>query len=395
MKQSHQIHVLNETFRYHIISRKVNGKTYQYLESTLHIGKDRHTGKERIKTIRAGNEEELAERITKELTAVQYGYHLPILNKTMKEFLEEWFPLYETGLDESTRRKNYYIVFHRLIPYFGPVLMQELSEYQIQDYVQEMLRQGLKPKSIRCHISILSQALNYATEKKQIRYNPATLVRIPRGEKPVRTVLNGIQISSLLSACGEDVQLRRMIEFLLYTGLRINECLGLTWNKIDFEKNIIRVDQQLSRKFEHGESTVYLKPYTKFYSSRTLHLPSEAFDILKAIKEEQEASGIYSDDGYVFAHSNGSHLNYNTVLRKFKHAAVSIGLPELRIHDLRRTCASVLLEVTNQPMQVQKLLGHAYLFTTLDYCESTEEMNREDCERLGEKLRILTENAIK
>ncbi len=152
------------------------------------------------------------------------------------------------------------------------------------------------------------------------------------------------------------------------TGLRRGELLGLRWDDIDLERGTLRVGRALVRERGH-----YVLGQTKTKRGRRLvNLTLRTVSALKnhrkrQLEERVRLSGLYANRGLVFATGTGTHVNpENLVKRSFKPLLKKAGLPEIRFHDLRHTCATLLLGRGVHPKIVQELLGHATIAMTLD-----------------------------
>jgi len=148
----------------------------------------------------------------------------------------------------------------------------------------------------------------------------------------------------------------------------MGESLGLKWSDIDLDVGTLRVNRQLQRIRESG-GLVFSKP--KNASRRTIDLPQKALEALRTHRKSQLGekfkAGSYQDSALVFAMGKGTPLDaQNIVNRHFKPLLRRAGLPSIRWHDLRHTCATVLLGRGVHPKLVQHLLGHASITMTLD-----------------------------
>jgi integrase len=152
------------------------------------------------------------------------------------------------------------------------------------------------------------------------------------------------------------------------TGLRRGELLGLRWDDADLERGTLRVGRALVR--EGGRHTLGETKIRR--SRRRVNLTPRTVAVLKAHRKRQleqrvELAGMYEDHGLIFASDIGTPLNpENLVKRSFKPLLKRAGLPEIRFHDLRHTCATLLMGRGIHPKLVQELLGHATIAMTLD-----------------------------
>jgi integrase len=173
------------------------------------------------------------------------------------------------------------------------------------------------------------------------------------------------------------------------TGLRRGELLGLRWDDVDLERGTLRVGRALVRgggrhtvgetKTRRGRRQVNLTPRT--VSALTAHRKRQ-------LEERMRLSGLYEDHGLIFATGVGTPVNPEKLMkRSFKPLLKRAGLPEIRFHDLRHTCATLLLGRGVHPKIVQELLGHATIAMTLDtYSHYLPSMGDQASGAMGEAL---------
>jgi integrase len=173
------------------------------------------------------------------------------------------------------------------------------------------------------------------------------------------------------------------------TGLRRGELLGLRWEDVDLERGTLRVGRSLVR--EEGRHTVGETKTRR--GRRQVNLTPRTVNALKAhrkrqLEERMRLAGAYKDRGLVFSTSVGTPVNpENLVNRSFKPLLKKAGLPEIRFHNLRHTCATLLLSRGVHPKLVQELLGHATIAMTLDtYSHYLPSMGDQAAEAMGDAL---------
>ena len=154
----------------------------------------------------------------------------------------------------------------------------------------------------------------------------------------------------------------------VHTGMRQGELLALKWKDVDLEAGKVSVRRTLTRESVHytlGE------PKTK-KSRRTVKQTGAATDAVKdhlsrQIDEIDRLGDLYRDQGLVFTSNSGAPLNPSNIRnRDLRRLTSKAGVPEIRFHDLRHTCATLLLSKNVHPKLVQEMLGHATVAVTLD-----------------------------
>ena len=201
-----------------------------------------------------------------------------------------------------------------------------------------------------------------------IPFNPASKVDPPKVRPEEVTPLDAEQARRFLHGAHGD-KFEALYVLSLTTGLRMGEALGLRWSDVDLDAGTLRVTRQLQRMREGG-GLVFGEP--KNASRRTVDLPQRAVEALRShrkrqMEEQLRVGSSWQDNGLVFATGKGTPLDaQNIINRHFKPLLRHAGLPDIRWHDLRHTCATLLLSRGTHPTYVQKLLGHASVQLTLD-----------------------------
>ena len=173
----------------------------------------------------------------------------------------------------------------------------------------------------------------------------------------------------------------------LFTGCRLSELLGLTWDCVDFQKGTILVCKQLARPVHRAESGLFISP--KNGKSRTI---TPAPSVLKTLKEQRrrqaemqiKAGPLWDNPhGLVFTNQIGGPLNQNPVEAQFSAAVKTAGLVGVRFHDLRHTYAVNAIRAGDDIKTIQGNLGHASAGFTLDrYGHFTERMKQDSAARM-------------
>jgi integrase len=173
------------------------------------------------------------------------------------------------------------------------------------------------------------------------------------------------------------------------TGLRRGELLGLRWDDVDLERGTLRVGRALVR--EGGRHTLGETKTRR--GRRQINLTPRTVNALKAHRKKQlewkmRLAGLYKDYGLIFASEVGTPVNpENLVKRSFKPLLKKASLPEIRFHDLRHTCATLLLGRGVHPKLVQELLRHATIAMTLDtYSHYLPSMGDQAAGAMGDAL---------
>jgi len=218
--------------------------------------------------------------------------------------------------------------------------------------------------------SILRKALKQAVLDGLIRRNVCDAVKPPKVERKEMKPLDREQAKGLLEAASGD-RLEAIYVLAVHTGMREGEFLGLKWEDVDLEGDLLRLRHALVR--EGGNAVLGDLKTPK--SRRSIRLTSAATDALRGhlewqLAEMERMGSLYQSGGLVFATENGILINpSNLCKRSFKpllRRAFGKDGPDICFHDLRRTCATLLFSQGTHPMLVQELLGYATIAMTLD-----------------------------
>jgi integrase len=169
-----------------------------------------------------------------------------------------------------------------------------------------------------------------------------------------------------LEAAGEN-RLEALYVLAVTAGLRVGELLGLKWEDVDLDTVTLRVRRT---KSQARTGPTFTAP--KNGKGRSIRLTQRGVEALKAHKAAQnaerlKAGNLWRDNDLVFCTHIGKPLDFrNLATASFKPLLEKAGLPDIRFHDLRHTCATLLLSRGHHPKLVQELLGHASVAITLD-----------------------------
>jgi integrase len=235
------------------------------------------------------------------------------------------------------------------------------------------LDSGLSGRTVGyIHVTLYS-ALKAAVLDGLIPRNPASAVKPPRMDKQEMTPLSPAQARVLLVTAREmDDRWSALYVLAVTTGLRQGELLGLRWEEVDLASATLRVRHTLQPPgFPKGTPARLTPPKTR-RSLRGVHLPHSAVAALLRHRKLQDAeratsNGSWRDRSLVFPNTLGTPMDYTNLMpRHFKPLLRRAGLPNIRFHDLRHTCATLLFTRGVHPKIVSEMLGHSSVSITLD-----------------------------
>jgi integrase len=216
-----------------------------------------------------------------------------------------------------------------------------------------------------------SEATDQAKKLGYVRRNPVLDTEGPKVEKYLPTVLGPEQSTRLLQTSAGD-RLEALWNVLLGCGPREGEALALEWERIDFANHTLTITKTLQRqKGADGKSRLVLVPPKTPRSIRVVPLPLFVEQALLRHHERQqqeraEARGAWHDKGLVFATPIGTPIDPRNFFREFKALLERAGLPDMRPHDLRHSCATLLIAKGVHPRVVMDILGHSQISITMN-----------------------------
>ena len=367
-----------------------NGKNYTYWEARYTEGYDPGTGKQIQRSITGKTQKEVAQKLKAATAAIDAGTYTVPSKMTFGEWLDIWMAEYLGGVKPRTAATYKSAIETRIKPGLGAIRLEALTAHKLQSFYNgltdpEKTERVLSPKMVRNIHGIIHKALQQAVLNGYIRFNPATACVLPRVEKKEIQPLDELQISSFLRAIRGN-RYEALFTVALFTGMRRSEVLGLLWEGVDFKAGTITVNKQLQRVV--GEKEIYHLVSTKNGKARVITPAPSVMSLLRDVKRQQfenrcKYGEYYESSGFVFTNELGHHLSPNSVYDEFKKVAIKMGLPEMRLHDLRHSYAVACIRSGDDIKTVQSNLGHATAAFTLDvYGHVTQQMKQASAERM-------------
>ena len=284
------------------------------------------------------------------------------------EYVRHWLTIVRRKVDEVTYQGYNTLAESHILPYFDVlgVKLQEVSLPLLQAYIDEKQahgrkdgKGGLSARSLRLHKNILHQTLDEAVKAGLLSGNPCNYLLLPKQERHEAHFYNAEQLQTLFDAI-RDEPLFPLVKITALYGLRRSELLGLKWDSIDFAGGTLTIRHTVSKV-----TKVVEKDKTKNASSyRSFPLTDEARIIFTAARSEQEQNRRlfrkeYHASEYVFTWPDGRPYSPDYITDKFASLLRKHGLPHIRFHELRHSCASLLLNNGFGLKDVQEWLGHS------------------------------------
>lgn len=283
------------------------------------------------------------------------------------DFMEQWLDVIRPDIKLTTYGGYCMNVKTVIAPYFREkgIYLQDLTASDINDFYAEQLKR-VKATSVHKYHANISKALKYAVEKDFIPYSIMDKVKRPKKERFVGKFLKQSEVVALFEAVkGHKLELGVILG--AFYGLRRGEIVGLKWEAIDFEANTITIEHTVTMATINGKRIVVAADTTKSKSSyRTLPLVPTFRAKLLAIWEEQQyykklcgKSYNKAEGVYIYVDQLGNRIKPDYLTREFPDFMVEHGFRKMRFHDLRHSCASLLLACGVPLKQIQEWLGHS------------------------------------
>lgn len=332
-------------------------------------------------------EQEVIQKYQEELKAAVCctAYNIPPERRRddFCEFVNDiWFPLHIRGGNcKPTSIAFYKNIVKVITNYFKGCILQEISPIQIQKYLiylQTDYRtpQGkpFSPKSVRHHYGTLTNIFTYADKQEMIVKNPMSRVDAPKKVKKAVDAMSQEQAKrffEVLPAC--DLEFRCMLHLFITTGIRRGECVGIQWKDIDFKDSTLTIARCVTYTPEAG---ITISTPKTDNSIRTIPLMPSTLNLLREWEKQTRAQNPHLPLKEAFVFPRGEDVfeprDPNSVTRRVKRFMKKNDFPDLSPHDLRHSCATLLLAEGADIKSVQEILGHADASTTLDYYVKTD-----------------------
>lgn len=381
------------SIREHVVLK--NGKEYRSYQGRVTLGRDPGTGKQIQRSIYGKTKKEVTIKMNEAIYDYNQGRNVKPNKMTVKEWMELWQSLYMGDVKPSTAYEYRCNIERYIIPRLGAVKLVDLEALDIQRMYTELHEpedesvRPLSSKTVRNIHGVLHKALKQAVKLGYLRINPAEGCKPPRVVKKATTYLEESVLQKFLEAIkGHIHELIYLIA--VFTGLRESELLGLTWDCVDFAKNEITVRQQLRKDRWKGGG--YHLSLTKNSKTRYVTVAPSVMDMFRLQQAKQnamrrEAGDMWVEKNMVFTNALGGYLSYRTVYDCFKRVVTKMGHPELRVHDLRHTYATLSLKGGDDVKTVQNNLGHSSANITMDtYAHATKDMRRDSADRMEKTI---------
>ena len=290
-------------------------------------------------------------------------------------FLNDWLDkVHIHRIQESTYNGYKSRVNGKMKKYFGEKLtLADCKPRLIYGFYEYLREDGDSEQTILHYHNLLHTAFEYAIRREILEYNPMDRVERPQVKKFIGDFYSVDEVKELLEKAKED-PIYIPIVLAVYCGLRRSEALGLSWSNIDFENDKIFIGQKVLEVVRDGKMEQIVSDEMKTESSRrSFKMIPEVKEILLEHKQKQELYQKQFRKAYskkyldmVCVNPMGELIKPSYVTSHFPVLLERNGLRPIRFHDLRHTCASLLVSLDVNMKVIQKYLGHSNMSTTAD-----------------------------
>ncbi len=279
------------------------------------------------------------------------GLIKPSAPPLFSEFVVNWMEAYVAANNKlSERRMKASILNHHLLPFFGKSQLDHIKAEDIERYKARKLDEGLAPKTINNHLTVLSRCLRSAVDWERMTHMPK--IKLMKAYSRRIDFLTEDETTKLLTASAPPF-VHRMLFTALRTGLRLGELLALSWSDIDFEGNVLIVRRSWVR---------YEMTTPKSHRIRYVPLAGDLRRLLEAERQKK---------GFVFPGVDDKPGSTDGAARELTRLCARAGVRKIGWHILRHTFASHLAMKGVSLRVIQQLLGHSTIAMTERYAHLT------------------------
>lgn len=297
-------------------------------------------------------------------------------NMLFEDFLKIYYSDMDTRLREHTMRTKKYVFELKILPYFGKMKMNEITASDIRKWQSELIKQGYAPTYLKTINNQLAALFNYAVRYYDLPNNPCRKAgSMGKGKADEMNFWTKEEFDKFIDAIMNKQQSYMAFMTLFWTGIRIGELLALNVADVDFEKRTISITKSYQRM---GGRDVITEPKTP-KSKRVIAIPQflvvDLQDYVNSMYWVQGEDRLFPITKYYLEHE---------MQRGIKES----GVKRIRIHDLRHSHASLLVEMGFSPLEIANRLGHEKIETTLNtYSHLYPDKREQLADRLDKEYR--------
>jgi integrase len=315
-----------------------------------------------------GTKKDAQRELRKILTRVDNG--LPAMDDlvTFRDFIDDFLRQRSTRVRALTLYRYRNVIRLYMLPALGSVQLAKIQPRHLEALYQEQLEQGLSASTVHQTHRIIKAAFTYAVRTGRLVRNPAELVEPPSVKRKEMATLTLEEARKLIAYVSGGDSYEIAMYTALTTGLRRGELIGLKWGDINFAHKYLSLQRSVVRV--PGEGFVVSEPKSHA-SRRPVELGEPDLKVLSGHRARQAEARLkvgltWPNEDWVFTRQFGEHLNPDALSKKFPQILEEMGLPRVRLHDLRHTHATLMMEADINREVVKSRLGHSSISITSD-----------------------------
>lgn len=320
------------------------------------------------------------------------------LNMLLSACIANWIEYDRPHITVTTYNQYINMLNLHIAPHFNArgITVSGVTAGDLEDYYRLKVAEGLNPNTVIKHHAIIRSTLQWAMKHQYIRYNPADLATKPsRVHYTPEAPYTIEEVAQLISVTRKE-PIGVPVFLASFYGLRRSEALGLRWSNIDFDSGWLHINTTVVKeKIGSNIVSTIRDDTTKTESSRrSLPLSPYTYNYLQFLRNcqlsQMELCGSsynHAYDDFVCVDGLGMLLQPDFVSQKFQKILAQYGLRPIRFHDLRHSCATIMLYLGYSMKDIQTWLGHSnYSFTANTYVHSSKDCHVQMAQAFSEKL---------
>ncbi|MBK4788749.1 integrase [Enterococcus faecium] len=361
--------------------RKRGKRWYYYFEDINDDG-----SRKKVEKVGGDTRPEAEAALRKVLSDIdETGQYFLGTDTRVKQYLDFWMEEYvKLNLKYNTYENYRFTIKNHIDGYLGKKKLTDLSPALLQNFINDEFKKGYSKKTMTITHSVLKNALNMAVYPwGLIKQNPMLYVKIPKYEERPTTkkdlkIISLEDFDHMLEITPEGHPFYIPLNIGFYTGMRVGEVCGLTWDNVDFSNGTITVEKQMVK---NDGAWVYGTPKTSS-SNRTIFIGQTLLEIMKKHKKQQlenrmKYGKLYIDSNAVCTKEDGELVTPSVVKWNTRRISNALSL-SFNFHSLRHTHATLLLENGAKMKEISERLGHSRISITMDtYSHVTDKMRNE------------------
>lgn len=325
------------------------------------------------------------------------GLASPVRDVTLKEYSEEWMDSYcvRKGLKASTMGEYQSLLDTRIIPKLGKLKLKEVTPDELNKFFNALRKEGLSGTRQKAYHTLLHTMFKSAVKEQRIMYNPTERIESPKKDTKESVHFTAEEARHFVEVvCSEaPVKWRAYALLAVSTGMRRGEMLGLNWSDINFAEGTVSITRSVG--FAKGIGQYISTPKTA-QSIREVPLGKNVAIVLMEWKREQNEmrlklgeawEGVGDHADAVFTQDLGKRMHRDSPGEWFKRFKKKHEMPNIKLHGLRHTAATLMLEQGINVVDLSRMLGHSRVETTYNiYLHQNKNAQREAAAKMDAVL---------